>query len=148
MNKKLFAILSLLIFASMILAACAPAATEAPAEEAPAEEAPAVAIEAEEESLAGSITGDEQEEKTLDADDTTGANRAQDVEWDLQNTQQVLPTQSPEPSPVVIEYFSEEEIPDPYITPRLPTIRILEIIFGLGFIGFSAAALFKRRKSR
>jgi len=41
MNKKLFAILSLLIFASMILAACAPAATEAPAEEAPAEEAPA-----------------------------------------------------------------------------------------------------------
>ena len=41
MNKKIFTILSLLIFASMILAACAPAATEAPAEEAPAEEAPA-----------------------------------------------------------------------------------------------------------
>jgi branched-chain amino acid transport system substrate-binding protein len=41
MNKKIFTILSLLIFASLILAACAPAATEAPAEEAPAEEAPA-----------------------------------------------------------------------------------------------------------
>jgi branched-chain amino acid transport system substrate-binding protein len=41
MNKKILAILSLLVFASMILAACAPAATEAPAEEAPAEEAPA-----------------------------------------------------------------------------------------------------------
>jgi len=118
------------------------------AEEAPAEEAPAVAVEAVEESLTEGITGDEQEEKTLDADDTTGANRAQDGEGDLQNTQQILPTQSPEPSPVVLEYFSEEEIPDPYIAPRLPTLRILEIIFGLGFIGFSAAAWFKRRKSR
>jgi branched-chain amino acid transport system substrate-binding protein len=41
MNKKILAILSLLVFASMILAACGPAATEAPAEEAPAGEAPA-----------------------------------------------------------------------------------------------------------
>jgi branched-chain amino acid transport system substrate-binding protein len=32
MNKKLFALLSLLVLASMILAACAPAATEAPSE--------------------------------------------------------------------------------------------------------------------
>lgn len=32
MNKKIFTILSMLIFASMILAACAPAATEAPAD--------------------------------------------------------------------------------------------------------------------
>jgi branched-chain amino acid transport system substrate-binding protein len=37
MNKKIFTILSLLVFASMILAACAPAATQAPTEEAPAE---------------------------------------------------------------------------------------------------------------
>ena len=43
MNKKLLALLSLLVFASMILAACAPAATEAP----PAEtEAPAETEEA------------------------------------------------------------------------------------------------------
>jgi branched-chain amino acid transport system substrate-binding protein len=48
MNKKIFTILSLLIFASMILAACAPAATQAPAEEAPAEEAPAEEAPAEE----------------------------------------------------------------------------------------------------
>jgi branched-chain amino acid transport system substrate-binding protein len=41
MNKKLLALLSLLVIASFVLAACAPAATEAPAEEAPAEEAPA-----------------------------------------------------------------------------------------------------------
>jgi branched-chain amino acid transport system substrate-binding protein len=41
MNKKIFALLSLLILVSLVLAACAPAATEAPAEEAPAEEAPA-----------------------------------------------------------------------------------------------------------
>ena len=32
MNKKLLALLSLLLFASMILAACAPAATQAPEE--------------------------------------------------------------------------------------------------------------------
>jgi branched-chain amino acid transport system substrate-binding protein len=36
MNKKIFALLSLLILVSLVLAACAPAATEAPAEEAPA----------------------------------------------------------------------------------------------------------------
>ncbi|UCD43177.1 MAG: branched-chain amino acid ABC transporter substrate-binding protein [Chloroflexota bacterium] len=48
MNKKVFAILSLLIFASMILVACAPAATEAPAEEPPAEEPPAEEPPAEE----------------------------------------------------------------------------------------------------
>jgi branched-chain amino acid transport system substrate-binding protein len=43
MNKKLLALLSLLLFASMILAACAPAATEAPPAEteAPAEGEPA-----------------------------------------------------------------------------------------------------------
>jgi hypothetical protein len=117
-------------------------------EDTPAEEAPAVAVEAATESLAEGMAGDEQEEKTLDADDTTGANRAQDGEGDLQYTQQALPTQTPEPSPVVIEYFSEEEIPDLYTSPRLPTLRILEIIFGLGVIGFSAAAWFKRRKSR
>ena len=41
MNKKIFTILALLVFASLVLAACAPAATEAPpAEEEPAEEAP------------------------------------------------------------------------------------------------------------
>jgi len=123
-------------------------AEEAPAEEAPAEEAPAVAVEAVEESLAEGMAGVEQEEKTLDADDITGTNRAQEGDGDLQNTQQALPTQTPEPAPVVIEYFSEEEIPDPYTSPRLPTLRILEIIFGLGVIGFSAAAWFKRRKSR
>jgi branched-chain amino acid transport system substrate-binding protein len=48
MNKKIFTILSLLIFASLILAACAPAATEAPAEEPPAEEPPAEEPPAEE----------------------------------------------------------------------------------------------------
>lgn len=114
----------------------------------PAEEAPAVAAEAVEESLAEGMAGEEQEEKTQDADDTTGANRAQAGEGDLQNTQQALPSQTPEPSPIAIEYFSEEEISDPYTSPRLPTLRILEIIFGLGVIGFSAAAWFKRRKSR
>jgi branched-chain amino acid transport system substrate-binding protein len=50
MNKRLFALLSVLVLASMILAACgtpAPVATEAPAAEAPAAtEAPAAATEA------------------------------------------------------------------------------------------------------
>lgn len=49
MNKRLLALLSVLVLASMVLAACGtPAATEAPAAEAPAEatEAPAAATEA------------------------------------------------------------------------------------------------------
>ncbi len=41
MNKKLFALLSVLVIASMALAACGTPATEAPAAEAPATEAPA-----------------------------------------------------------------------------------------------------------
>ncbi len=118
------------------------------AEDTPAEEALAVSVDSAEESLAEGIEGEEQEGKTQDADDSTGANRAQEGEGDLQNTEQAFPTQTPEPSPDVLEYFSEEEIPDPYTSPRLPTLRILEIIFGLGVIGFSAAAWFKRRKSR
>jgi len=123
-------------------------AEEFVAEDTPAEEALAVSVDSAEETLVEGIEGEEQEGKTQDVDDSTGANRAQEGEGDLQNTQQAFPTQTPEPSPVVIEYFSEEEIPDPYTSPRLPTLRILEIIFGLGVIGFSAAAWFKRRKSR
>ncbi len=123
-------------------------AEEFVAEDTPAEEALAVSVDSAEESLAEGIEGEEQEGKTQDADDSTGANRAQEGEGDLQNTEQAFPTQTPEPSPDVLEYFSEEEIPDPYTSPRLPTLRILEIIFGLGVIGFSAAAWFKRRKSR
>ena len=123
-------------------------AEEFVAEDTPAEEALAVSVDSAEETLVEGIEGEEQEGKTQDVDDSTGANRAQEGEGDLQNTQQAFPTQTPEPAPVVIEYFSEEEIPDPYTSPRLPTLRILEIIFGLGVIGFSAAAWFKRRKSR
>ena len=39
-HKKFFALLAVLVMASMILAACAPAATEAPTEEVVATEAP------------------------------------------------------------------------------------------------------------
>jgi branched-chain amino acid transport system substrate-binding protein len=41
MSKRLFAVLSVLVLASMLLAACGPKATPAPATEAPATEAPA-----------------------------------------------------------------------------------------------------------
>ena len=62
MNKKIFTILSLLVFASLILAACAPAApTEAPAEEAPATEAPAEEAPTEEAPPAGGETASDYE---------------------------------------------------------------------------------------
>lgn len=56
MNKRLLALLSLLVIASMALAACgAPAATEAPAEEPAATEAPAEEPAATEEASSGSM---------------------------------------------------------------------------------------------
>lgn len=120
-------------------------------------EAPAVAadsaeaVEAVEESLAEGIVVEEQEEKTqdadADADAATGANRAQGGD-DPQSTGQVLPSQTPEPPPVVVEYYPEEEVYGPEREAGISTLRILEILFGLGVVGFSTAAWIKRRKFR
>ncbi len=110
-------------------------------------EAPAVAAEAVEESLAEGIAVEEQEEKTQDADAATGANRAQGGD-DPQSTGQVLPSQTPEPPPVVVEYYPEEEVYGPEREAGISILRILEILFGLGVVGFSTAAWIKRRKFR
>lgn len=118
-------------------------------------EAPAVAadsaeaVEAVEESLAEGMVVEEQEEKTqdADADAATGANRAQGGD-DPQSTGQVLPSQTPEPPPVVVEYYPEEEVYGPEREAGISTLRILEILFGLGVVGFSTAAWIKRRKFR
>lgn len=112
-------------------------------------EAPAVAVEAVEESLAEGIAVKEQEEKTqdADADAATGANRTQGGD-DLQSTGQVLPSLTPEPPPVVVEYYPEEEVYSPVRDAGISILRILEILFGLGVMGFSTAAWIKRRKFR
>lgn len=108
-------------------------------------EAPAVEEEVVEETFAEGMTGEEQEEKTLDSAAETEANRAQGGD-DPQSTAQVLPSQTPEPSPVAIEYFPEDEIHGPERSAEISVLRILEILFGLGVIGFSAAAWIKRKK--
>ena len=87
----------------------------------------------------------EQEEKTQDTDTATGTNRAQGGE-EPQSTVQVLPSQTPEPPPAVVEYFPEGEIHGPERSDGISTLRILEILFGLGVVGFSVAAWTKRRK--
>ena len=46
MNKKLYTILSIFVFAAMVLAACQPAATETPTEEPMETEAPPEETEA------------------------------------------------------------------------------------------------------
>lgn len=109
------------------------------------EGAPAVAAEAVEESLAEGMVREEQEEKTQDADTMAGANRAQGDEDSL-STEQVSPSQTPEPPPVIIEYYPEEEVHGPVRGAGISILRILEILFGLGVVGFSAAAWTKRRK--
>jgi hypothetical protein len=103
-------------------------------------EAPAV-----EETFAEGMTGGEPEEKTLDSAAETEANRAQGGD-DPISTEQVLPSQTPEPPPVVIEYFSDDELHGPERSAGISVLRILEILFGLGVIGFSAAAWIKRKK--
>ena len=109
-------------------------------------EAPYVEEEAVEETLAEGMTGEEPEEKTLDSAAETEANRAQGGDGPT-STAQVLPSQTPEPPPGAIEYFPEDEIHGPERSTELPVLRILEILFGIGVIGFSAAAWIKRKKS-
>jgi hypothetical protein len=108
-------------------------------------EAPAVEEEAVEETFAEGTTGGEPEEKTLDSAAETEANRAQGGD-DPTSTAQVLPSQTPEPPPVVIEYFPDDELHGPERSAGISVLRILEILFGLGVIGFSAAAWIKRKK--
>jgi flagellar motor switch protein FliG len=109
-------------------------------------EAPDVEEEAVEETLAEGMAGEEPEEKTLDSAAETGVNRTQGGD-DPQSTAQILPSQTPETPPVVIEYFPEDEIQRPERSAGIPVLRILEILFGLGVIGFSAAAWTKRKRS-
>jgi len=118
-------------------------------------EAPAVEEEAAEvktaeevaESLAEGKAGEEQVEKAQDTGTATGADRSQGGD-DFQSTEQGLPSQTPETPLVVIGYYPEEEIHEPERSAGISILRILEITFGLGVVGFSAAAWTKRRKSR
>ena len=114
--------------------------------ETPAIEAPDVEEEAVEETLAEGMAGEEPEEKTLDSAAETGVNRTQGGD-DPQSTAQILPSQTPETPPVVIEYFPEDEIQGPERRTEISILRILEILFGLGVVGFSAAAWTKRKRS-
>ncbi len=107
--------------------------------------APAIEAEAVEETPAEGMVEKEQEEKTQDTDAMTGANRAQGGE-EPQSTVQVLPSQTPETPPAVVGYFPEGEVHGPERSARISTLRILEILFGLGVVGFSIAAWTKRRK--
>ena len=122
----------------------------APAEMEGGEEALGMAAESPEEEKA--VTGEEAE---------TAANMAKEAEGP-QATGYSLPTGTPTPQPTslmeptrtpeiqpTIEYFRPEE--DRYRAPwytGIPIFKILEIIFGLGVIGFGAAAWVKRRRGR
>lgn len=123
---------------------------EAPAIETESVEEEAAEVKTTEEvaeSLVEGTVGEEQVEKAQDTGTTTGADRSQGGD-DFQSTEQVLPSQTPETPPVVIGYYPEEEIHEPERSAGISILRILEITFGLGVVGFSAAAWAKRRKSR
>ncbi len=107
--------------------------------------APAIEAEAVEETPAEGVAEKGQEEEPQDTDAATGTNRAQGGE-EPQSTVQVLPSQTPETPPAVVEYFPEGEIHGPERSDGISTLRILEILFGLGVVGFSVAAWTKRRK--
>ncbi len=108
--------------------------------------APAVEAEAVEEVLAEGVAEKGQEEEPQDTDAATETNRAQGGD-DLEPTVQAWASQTPEPLPAVIEYYPDDEIHEPEGSDGISILRILEILFGLGVIGFSAAAWTKRRKS-
>jgi hypothetical protein len=55
------------------------------------------------------------------------------------------PSQTPPPQPTVDAFYTEE-IPAPAWYARISIFRILEVILGLGAIGFAAAAWYKRRR--
>jgi hypothetical protein len=124
-----------------------------------AEAPPPAEMEGGEEAL-GIVTDSVEEEKAVPGEETDeAANMAKEVGeppatvYALptgtsapQPTSEVEPSQTPEIQPT-IEYFSPEE--DLYKMPwyaGLPVFKILEVLFGLGVVGFGAAAWVKRRR--
>ena len=104
------------------------------------EPAPAEAVD---ESLAEGTTEEESEQRVHEP--TEGENLVEEKEAP-QPTGQMWPTQTVEPPPATIEYFSDD-VYEPTQEPGIPIFRILEILLAAGVIGFSAAAWLKRRKS-
>ncbi len=107
--------------------------------------APSVESEPVKETFAEGIVEKEQEVKTQDSDAATEANRSQGGE-DLQSTAQILPSQTPEIPSEVIEYNPDDETHGPERDVGISILRILEILFGLGVVGFSAAAWATRKR--
>ncbi|MGB2962373.1 MAG: hypothetical protein WBB69_00115 [Anaerolineales bacterium] len=87
----------------------------------------------------------EEESEQRAHEPTEGENLVEEKEAP-QPTSQMLPTQTVEPPPATIEYFSED-VYEPTQEPGIPIFRILEILLAAGVIGFSAAAWLRRRKN-
>lgn len=104
------------------------------------EPAPAEGVD---ESLAEITAEEESEQRAHEPDE--GENLIEEKEAP-QPTGQILPTQTVEPPPATIEYFSEDGYESTQ-EPGIPIFRILEILLVAGVIGFSAAAWLKGRKN-
>ena len=126
----------------------------------PLAEAPAPAeMEGGEDAL-GMVAESPEEEKAVTGEETdAAANMAKEVR-EPQATDYALPTGTPAPQPTsemeptgtpdiqpTIEYFrpAEDHYRAPWYT-RIPIFKILEILFGIGVIGFGTAAWVRRRR--
>jgi len=133
--------------------------SSAPAQEKENLESPAPAAEievpAEEEAFMNGLGEGEQEEmaeaetKVFSGEEDRSAD-AQDEDWQvetLEHDSQPTPTAA-EPSPGEILPYTDEELPREVHAPGIPWLRILEIVLGLGAVGFAAGSWVYQRKNR
>ncbi len=116
-------------------------------EEQPADE-PAASIAVEEaigEPVSEGMAEDELDSRTLEKDITGAENLAEEKEETFLGYQ-VSSTQTLETEPTTSVFDLEEEVHPPERETGVSFLRILEIVLGVGVLGFSAAAWFRRKK--
>ena len=116
-------------------------------EEQPADE---VAAPVAEEEVFGEPVSEDLGEEGLESrileKETTGAENLVEEKEESFLGDQVSSTQTPQPEPTTSVFVLEEEIQTPEREAGVSFLRILEIVLGIGVLGFSAAAWFRRKK--
>ncbi len=121
------------------------AVSEAEGELFQEEAAPAVSAESMEEGEAAGMDS-VGEEKSAGEAVRELSNDQEDSTQDKPDEEQSTNTQTLDPQPTAPVYYPEEEIITMERTPGLSTFRVLEILLGVGVLGFMFAAWFKNRR--
>lgn len=127
--------------------------------ESPAEEvvqAPEVSAEAMEEGESVGAVGEAETKSAGDEDSETSANMVDEVQEEVAEESMAEPTptlwtdisETPVPQVTDPAYFQDDEVQREIEVQPIDPYRVLEVIFGLGAVGFGIGAWLVRRKNR